>query len=601
MLGGRYRLGRVIGRGGMGEVFLAEDTVLGREVAVKHILAGEEDSVVATQRLLREARSAARIHHPHVVTVHDLVIEGTEAYIVMEYVPAENLAQVIRRGALAPERAARIGSQVASALAAAHALGIVHRDVKPSNILLSPGDNAKLTDFGVARVAGDTGLTKTGHLIGSVAYLPPEVARGSEAGPASDVYSLGATLFASVEGHAPFASHDESSTSVSMLVRLVTEAAPPAAHGGSIAGLIARMLAVEPGARPTALEVHDELSTVAAALPTAVSQPETAEEPDEEAGVETVLRPITPAPAAESAAALSDASTSAPSPESEESDTRIRPASVEPEPVTTPQEAAHEDVSATSIRTPAAAAVTPPDTSSGRVQPTPAPAPSSPKPTGASQPSGSRTQPPRPETPIERQNRRRRRAAAILVPTLVLAIVALAFAVIPHPADWSMAAVGATPTTSSSPSPSLPSLPSTENSIEPASEYDYADDSFQRATTPCDGSGLTSVEALALQNGLTVTVSLDTELGSDESVDVKLFSKSGDFVYYAEVMEDHISGLVDLDGNEVEEVDGSVHGDTIDLNIPLQNLAIGAPISVGAEFWPADGSDSTECSPVEVP
>ena len=598
MLGGRYRLGRVIGRGGMGEVFLAEDTVLGREVAVKHILAGEEDSVVATQRLLREARSAARIHHPHVVTVHDLVIEGTEAYIVMEYVPAENLAQVIRRGALAPERAARIGSQVASALAAAHALGIVHRDVKPSNILLSPGDNAKLTDFGVARVAGDTGLTKTGHLIGSVAYLPPEVARGSEAGPASDVYSLGATLFASVEGHAPFASHDESSTSVSMLVRLVTEAAPSAAHGGSIAGLIARMLAVEPGARPTALEVHDELITVAAALPVAPSQPETADEPDEEAAVETVLRPITPAPAAESAAAPSDTSTAAPAPESEESDTRIRPASVEPEPIELPQEAAHEDVSATSIRTPATAAATPPDTSSGRAQPTPASAPSSPKPTSPRQPSASRTQPSRPETPIERQNRRRRRAAAILVPTLVLAMMALAFAVIPRPADGPAAAAWTTPTASSSPSPSLPNP---EASTEPAKPYDYADDTAELASTPCEVEGLMSIDAIALEDTLSVTVSLDTEISSDESVDVKLYSKSGDFVYYAEVMEDHISGLVDLDGNEVEEVDGSVHGDTIDLNIPLQNLAIGAPISVGAEFWPADGSDSTECSPVEVP
>ena len=219
----------------------------------------------------------------------------------MEYVPAENLAQVIRRGALAPERAARIGSQVASALAAAHALGIVHRDVKPSNILLSPGDNAKLTDFGVARVAGDTGLTKTGHLIGSVAYLPPEVARGSE-GRAGigcllarrDLVRLRrrpCTVCQATMSPAPRSRcWCDWSRKPHHRPRMAapSPASSPACSQSSL----------EPA--PTALDVHDELITVAAALPVAASQPETADEPDEEAAVETVLRPITPAPAAES-------------------------------------------------------------------------------------------------------------------------------------------------------------------------------------------------------------------------------------------------------------------------------------------------------------
>lgn len=299
MIGGRYRPGRVIGRGGMGEVFLAEDTLLDREVAIKHIVETDEDHTTATQRLLREARSAARIHHPNVVAVHDLVVEGNDAYIVMEYVAAENLARVLRRGPIGPERAAHIGAQVADALAAAHRLGIVHRDVKPSNILLDGDDHAKLTDFGVARTAGDTGLTRTGHMIGSIAYMPPEIARGTTATPASDLFSLGATLFAAVEGHSPFAGNDDSSTSVAMLVRLVTETAPPATKAGPLTDVIARLLSPDPDSRPDAAEAAAELrSAPAARAVPSPDAPDQDEDTDDESGLDTVIRkPVAPSPA----------------------------------------------------------------------------------------------------------------------------------------------------------------------------------------------------------------------------------------------------------------------------------------------------------------
>lgn len=264
MLGGRYQKLRTIGRGGMGEVFLAEDRVLGRQVAIKQLIQSPagEDRAVATERLLREARSAARIHHRNVVTVHDLLVDGEDAYIVMEYVPAENLAQLLRRGPMPVERMQWIGSQVADALGAAHRLGIVHRDVKPSNILIGSDGVAKLTDFGVARVAGDAGLTQAGHMIGSVAYMAPEVARGFEAGPAADIFSLGATLFTALEGHAPFANGDETSTSVAILVRLVTEKAPRASQAGPMADLIAQMLDADATLRPDAEEVSRQLGAL---------------------------------------------------------------------------------------------------------------------------------------------------------------------------------------------------------------------------------------------------------------------------------------------------------------------------------------------------
>lgn len=394
MIGGRYRMGRAIGRGGMGEVFLAEDTVLGREVAVKHIAKTDEDQATATERLLREARSAARIRHPNVVTVHDLVVEESAAYIIMEYVPAENLAQVLRRGPIGPERAARIGAQVADALDAAHKLGVVHRDVKPSNILVASGDLAKLTDFGVARVAGDTGLTRTGHMIGSIAYMPPEVARGAEATTASDLYSLGATLYAAVEGHAPFADDNESSTSVAMLVRLVTEKAPPPTKAGALTDLITRLLSVDPSRRPSAAQTAELLRTATApAVPTTAAPPEAQDE--DEALIKTRIRPATPA--------------APPAVVSQPDEPPVVEVD-EPEPQEPPASPSEVDPTVRRQAPPVAAST-----------PAPASAPSLAQapPEMADRPARSR-----PLTPNERQDRRRRRALLAGAGLVVLAIAA---------------------------------------------------------------------------------------------------------------------------------------------------------------------------------
>lgn len=205
---GRYELLEELGRGGMGVVWRARDTVLRREVAIKEVSPPrgldrtQAEHVYA--RTMREARSAAQLDHPGIVTVHDVVREDGRPWIVMRLVRAPALDAVIRReGPLAPDRVARIGLDLLSALRAAHAEGVVHRDVKPANVLLT-GERAVLTDFGVATIAGDDTLTQTGAIVGSPAYLSPEQARREDATAVSDLWSLGATLYAAVEGRRPY-------------------------------------------------------------------------------------------------------------------------------------------------------------------------------------------------------------------------------------------------------------------------------------------------------------------------------------------------------------------------------------------------------------
>ena len=198
MIAGRYSLDREIGRGGMGAVWLGRDEVLGRPVALKRIglLPGADRTDLA--RAEREARLSARLNHPHVVSVFDFVVDADDdaRWLVMEYVDGSTLAQLVRKkGRLSPDDAAPLLLQVADALVAAHAAGIVHRDVKPSNILVDPSGRVKLSDFGIARVTADPSLTQTGLVIGSPTYLAPEVATGGKGGEAGDVWSLGATLF----------------------------------------------------------------------------------------------------------------------------------------------------------------------------------------------------------------------------------------------------------------------------------------------------------------------------------------------------------------------------------------------------------------------
>lgn len=260
LIAGRYDAHSRLGQGAMGEVFLATDTLLRRKVAIKRIRStpGSDVDQTALERLRREAQSAALVHHPNVVTIHDLVSEDDLIYIVMEYVEGRTLADLIRNGTtLDPLTAARIGSQIAAALEAAHRVGVIHRDVKPANILLvDASGTAKLADFGIARSLGDTSLTGTGLLIGSISFMAPEVANGGRATAASDVYSLGSTLFAATEGHAPFAPPTHDVPPAQILARLLREPAPTARKAGPLAGLIGRMLATDPAERPAAAEAR---------------------------------------------------------------------------------------------------------------------------------------------------------------------------------------------------------------------------------------------------------------------------------------------------------------------------------------------------------
>ncbi len=253
----RYRLVREVGRGGTSAVWLAEDTVLGREVALKRIgtLPGRSEADI--DRVRREAHVSARLNHEHVVVVFDLVQEGDQHWLVMEYVESENLAErVTRLGALPPDDAAQLIRQAAIALAAAHAAGIVHRDVKPSNLLVTPAGTVKLSDFGIARLESDNVLTQTGLVVGSPAFLAPEVAGGSPATAASDMWSLGATVFHAVEGHPPISSDGNV---MGLMYRIVHEEPPRPEHAGWLSPLVEHLMVRDPGARWDATRVEQFL------------------------------------------------------------------------------------------------------------------------------------------------------------------------------------------------------------------------------------------------------------------------------------------------------------------------------------------------------
>ncbi len=202
VVAGRYAISAELGRGGMGVVWRAEDRVLGRPVALKELATPPGTNL---ERVMREARTAGRLNDPAVVTVYDVVSEQGATFIVMELVVAPTLADIIEReGPLGNSRVAALGLQVLGALESAHAAGIVHRDVKPSNIMVLPGDRVKLADFGIARALDDPSLTQTGGVMGSPGYMAPELFAGAGPSPAADLWSLGATLFHAAEGRAPF-------------------------------------------------------------------------------------------------------------------------------------------------------------------------------------------------------------------------------------------------------------------------------------------------------------------------------------------------------------------------------------------------------------
>ncbi|WP_238412479.1 serine/threonine-protein kinase [Saccharothrix deserti] len=260
-VGGRYALVERIGSGAMGVVWRARDELLDREVAVKQLRGPDltsEEAEVAGARAMREARNAARLQHPNAVAVFDVVVENDRPWLVMEYLPSRSLAGLLaEQGRLSPAETARIGGQVAAALAAAHAAGIVHRDVKPSNVLIGHDGAVKLTDFGISRATGDGTLTDSGMITGTPAYLAPEVARGEQPGTASDVFSLGATLYAATEGQAPYGASDNS---FGLLYRAAAGRIEPPTGSGELTGLLTRMLATDPETRPTAAQAVELLA-----------------------------------------------------------------------------------------------------------------------------------------------------------------------------------------------------------------------------------------------------------------------------------------------------------------------------------------------------
>jgi uncharacterized membrane protein YgcG len=265
VVAGRYRLEERIGSGAMGVVWRGTDERLGRIVAVKQVFlhAGLDDREAeeVRQRTLREGRIAARLQHPHAISVFDASIEGDEPWLVMEYLPSRSLAAVLgEHGTLEPRTVARIGRQVADALDAAHQAGIVHRDVKPGNVLLGADGTVKITDFGISRASGDLTLTRTGMLAGTPAYLAPEVARGEDSTSASDVFSLGATLYAAVEGMPPFGADDNA---LALLHAVAAGRVVPPTQAGPLTALLMRLLRDDPAERPTAAQARQELGRIA--------------------------------------------------------------------------------------------------------------------------------------------------------------------------------------------------------------------------------------------------------------------------------------------------------------------------------------------------
>jgi serine/threonine protein kinase len=260
VIAGRYRLERQIGRGGSGTVHLALDEVLGRQVAIKRIGLIPGSDSAELERAEREARLAAALNHPNVVSVFDLVDEEDVRWLVMEYVDGETLSERVRTsGPMDAVEAATLLGQTADALVEAHDHGIVHRDVKPSNILIA-GGAAKLNDFGIARSEDDPSLTQTGLVTGSPAYLAPEVASGSSATTASDVWSLGATLYHAVTGKPPY---DVGDNLIGALYKIVHEDPPRLPDDHPMAGLLTVMMNRDTEARWPMPRVRDDLARIA--------------------------------------------------------------------------------------------------------------------------------------------------------------------------------------------------------------------------------------------------------------------------------------------------------------------------------------------------
>ncbi|MFD0249377.1 protein kinase [Streptomyces sp. NPDC127113] len=250
LLAGRYRLGDVLGRGGMGTVWRAQDETLGRTVAVKELRfpgnIDEEEKRRLITRTLREAKAIARIRNNGAVTVYDVVEEDDRPWIVMELVEGKSLAEAIREdGLLEPKRAAEVGLAVLDVLRSAHREGILHRDVKPSNVLIAEDGRVVLTDFGIAQVEGDPSITSTGMLVGAPSYISPERARGHKPGPAADLWSLGGLLYAAVEGTPPY----DKGSAIATLTAVMTENLEEPKNAGPLRDVIYGLLNKDPAHR----------------------------------------------------------------------------------------------------------------------------------------------------------------------------------------------------------------------------------------------------------------------------------------------------------------------------------------------------------------
>ena len=304
LVAGRYRLGDRLGSGAMGIVWQALDERLHRTVAVKQMLLqpGLTDAQAeeSRRRCMREGRIAARLAHPNAITVYDVAEHEGDPWLVMEYLPSKSLATVLsERGTLSPQEAARIGTQVASALVAAHGAGIVHRDIKPANVLLADDGTVKITDFGISRATGDVTVTATGMLAGTPAYLAPEVAKGQDPTPAADVFSLGSTLYTAVEGHSPFGL---SENTLALLYAVAAGNITPPRHAGPLTALLMQLLRVDPAERPSVAVARDSLAAVADGRPAPVLDAASAPTnriagnrmPQAPMGPPTPPRPVTP-------------------------------------------------------------------------------------------------------------------------------------------------------------------------------------------------------------------------------------------------------------------------------------------------------------------
>jgi eukaryotic-like serine/threonine-protein kinase len=430
LLSGRYRLSAVIGRGGMGVVWQARDELLKRDVAVKELVwpphFTEAEQEMACRRAVREAQMAGRLAHVNVVRIYDILQEDGHPWIIMELLPYQSLRDLVRAdGPLAPARAARVGLGVLAALGAAHAEGVLHRDVKPANILVGSDGRVVLTDFGIARAVDSPTLTAAGALVGSPSYIAPERARGGLSSPAGDLWGLGASLYAAVEGHPPF----ERDAPLATLTAVVLDEPEEAVHAGPLWPVISGLLRKDPDERFDAAETERALREVS--------------DHDEPAPVGSASRRIRPAfwrvrpasssvpPVPQSAVDTESAAGAASAAEPNAADDAAMVSSPLEE---APESAAAESASiAVAPATPAAAVVTPESDTTARAEPVAVSAPATVQvPVAGSASGSSADQPPSAASPVAKPDSRRphrsRRPAIALAALIVVAAGATALA-----------------------------------------------------------------------------------------------------------------------------------------------------------------------------